>query len=431
MSKNNANRILFPIKMLTIGFILLSCKVKNITTPVTVELLLTPSLSPAVSHTKSIPTNTQQNLVDPVENRCSKIESVDQFSLDTDNILLMYGADSSTLYLSNLVNNNKKELRYGQDVVPFDIIISPDRKLVAMTMLTTTPLAETTKLLIIDADGTIQKDFVWKKEWGRIAAWLDNRHVLIVKQADLQLSIYNPETVILLDINSGQDVELQAMYPDRNQVEYVNWNLINYVYSPDLTRVLYPISKVDYGYVNYVALWDTKNEEVLATLPVELTETSLPEWSPDGSQILISGLASKPGEFSTNRRGQELFIIDANGKVTQVTQFTNYYSGTVTIQKYTWSPDGQSIAFWLQTEHMDNPQLATFNISDGHTINHCISALSFHAVSRPIWSPSGDYLVVNHPKPGTDVSETLLMNVSQNAFAQIAESVTPVGWMVP
>jgi hypothetical protein len=407
----------------------MSCNAKNIATPVTFESLSTPSPSATVFETQIIPTNTQQNLVTPVENRCVKTVPVEQFSTDVNGVLLMYSKDPYVPYLSDLSNSNKKDLRFEPGIAPFDIIISPNRKLAAMTMLTRIHPSQTTKLLIVDAMGVVKKEFAWKSEWGRITAWLDDHRILIAKQADLKLSIYNPEAVILLDIDAGEDSEIQAIYPDLNQVEYVNWNLINYIYSPDLTRVMYPTSKVDPGYVNYVALWDIENEQVLATLPVELTETSLPQWSPDGSQILISGLAAKPGENSTVWRGQELFTIDTDGKVTQLTHFTDYYPGTIAIEKYTWSPDGQNIAFWLQTEQMKQPQLVTFNVSSGKAINHCISALPFHAASKPIWSPLGDYLVIDHQESLNAVSQTLLMNIPQNAVAQIAEGITPVGWM--
>lgn len=431
MLKNNANSVLSRIANLALGFLLMSCSAKNISPPVTVQSLPTPSPSAIVSQTQSIPTNTQQSLIDPVENRCVKTVPIEKFSPDVNDVLLMYSVDPYVLYLSDPLNRNKKELRFEPGLAPYGIIISPDRKLAALTMSTIEPPWQTTKLQIVDSVGVIQKELMWKSVWGSIAAWLDNHRLLIAKQADLQLSIFNPETIILLDINTGQDVEIQATYPDLNHVEYVNWNLINYIYSPDFTRILYPTSKVDPGYVNYVALWDMENKQVLATLPVELSETSLPQWSPDGSRVLVSGLASKPGETSTAWRGQELFTIDANGKVTQLTHFTDYYPGTITIEKYTWSPDGQNIAFWFQTKQMNNPQLVTFNVSSGKAINHCISALPFHAASRPIWSPLGDYLVIDHQESINAVSQTLLMNISQNAVAQIAENVTPVGWMVP
>jgi len=428
MSINSENKLLFQIIKLALGFMLMSCNAKNIPAPLTVESLSSPLPSATVSETQIIPTNTEQSLIDPVENRCVKTVPIEQLSPDVNDVLLMYSIDPYVVYLSDVSNSNKRELRFEPGVAPYSMIISPDRKLAAMTMSTIAPPWQTTKLLIVDVVGVTQKEFVWKSEWGRIAAWLDNHRVLIARQADLQLSIYNPETVILLDINTGQDSEIQATYPDLNHVEYVHWNLINYIYSPDLTRVLYPTSKVDPGYVNYVALWDLENEQVLATLPVELTETSLPQWSPDGSKVLVAGLASKPGETSTAWRGQELFTIDADGEITQLTHFTDYYPGNIAIENYTWSPDGQNIAFWLQTEQMNKPQLV--DVSTGKAINHCISALPFHAASRPIWSPLGDYLVIDHQESANAISQFLLMSISQNAVAQIAENVTPVGWMV-
>ena len=428
---NNVNGILSLTTTLALGFLLMSCNADNIAVTVTVTSSATPLPRVTVSQTQIIPTNTRQNLINPVEIRCSESVPVEQFLQNANGILLMYGADPYVPYLSDLENSNIKEFRFGPGIAPFDIIVSPDRKSVAMTMLTTTPPAETTKLLIIDAGGITKREFVWKNGWGRIAAWLDNHRLLIAKQTDLQLSTYNPENFILLDINTGVDVEIQVTYPDLNQVEYVNWNIINYIYSPDFMRVLYPTSKVDPGYVNYVALWDIEYKQVLAMLPVVLTETSLPQWSPDGSQILVSGLAFTLGEDSTTWRGQELYTIDTNGKITQLSHFTDFYSGTVTIEKYTWAPDGQNIAFWIQTEQMDKPQLATLNINTGKVINHCISARPFHAASRPIWSPEGDYLIVGYQESLKDVSQALLIDITQNIVTKIGENVTPAGWMVP
>lgn len=426
---NNVNSFFFLITKLALGLLLLtSCSDSTTAMPVTVEESPTPSPSITVTPTPTILAKTQQGAIDPMEISCARTVPVEQFSLDVNSVLLMYSVDPYTLYLSDPLNSSKKELHFESGP---DIEISPNQELAALTMFTMEPPLQTTKLLIVDATGATKKEFVWKNEWGRIAAWLDNHRLLIAKQADLQLSIYNPKTVILLDINTGDDVEIQAAYPDLNQVGYVNWNLINYIYSPDFTRVLYPLSKVDPGYVNYVALWDMENEQVLATLPVVLTETSLPQWSPDGSKILVSGLVFALGEYSTTWRGQELYTIDVNGKITQLSHFTDYYSGAVTIEKYTWAPDGQNIAFWVQTEQMDKPQLATININTGKVINHCISARHFHAAFRLIWSPDGDYLIVDYQESLNDVSQVLLMNITQNTVTKIGENVTPVGWMVP
>ena len=429
MSTNNAKWLLSLIVNLVLCF-LLSCTTNNVATSVSTEVLATPSLGASVSQMPILPTTNKLILVYPIENRCAKTLPTEQLIPDVNDALLMLSADPYMAYLFDLVNMNKKELTFESNVTPFDIILSPNRKLAAMTMLTKVHPSQTTKLMIIDAAGAIKKEIAWKSEWGRISAWLDNHRLLIAKQADLQLSQYNPVSFILLDLNTGQDNEVQVTYPDLNQVGYVNWNLINYIFSPDFTRVLYPTSRVDPGNVNYVAFWDTEHEQVLATLPVELTETSMPQWSPDGSKVLVSGLASKSGETSTAWRGQELFTIDRNGKITQLTHFTDYYPGTTAIQEYTWSPDGRNVAFWLQTKQMDKPQLITLNVNTGKAINHCISASFIYGASRPIWSPKGDYLLIDRQESADAVSQIFLLDISQNAVAQIAESDTPVGWMV-
>jgi hypothetical protein len=333
---------------------------------------------------RPIPTNNQQVFVDPIEKHCAKTIPAEEFTSNENSVLFLFTTDPYVPYFSDPLNKTKNELHSEPGFAPYGILISPDHKLAALTISTAEPPWQTTKLQIIDSAGEVQKEFPWKKEWGRVDSWLDNHRILIAKQADLQLSNYNPTSIILLDTDTGQDAEIQSTYPGLNQVTIVNWSLINHIYSPDFSRVLYLTSKEDPGHVNYFALWDLENKQVLATLPIELGETWKPQWSPDGSQVLISGLVAKPGEISNNWRGKELFTIEKNGKINQLTHFTDYYPGTVTIADCTWSPDGQNIAFWLQTKQMDKPELVTLNINTGEIVNHCITAIQSLGVD-PVW----------------------------------------------
>jgi hypothetical protein len=383
-----------------------------------------------VLSTQPFPAITQLAFADPVEKQCAETISVEQIPSNENSVLLLYTTNPYLPYFSDPLNKNKKELPSESGFTPHGILISPNHKLAALAISTTEPSQQTTKLQIVDSAGVMQKEFSWKSEWGRVDSWLDNHRILIAKEADLQLSNFNPTSIIVLDIDTGQDVEIQSAFPDLNQVSIVNWRLINHIYSPDFTRVLYLTSKEDPGYVNYFALWDLENKQVLATLPIELGETWTPQWSPDGSQVLISGLAAKSGGKSNEWPGKELFTIDKNGKLNQLTHFTDYYPGTVTIADYSWSPDGQNIAFWLQTKQMEKPELATLNIKTGEIVNHCISALQSHAAIQPIWSPSGKYLLLETQESANSGSRALLMDVAQNVVTPIGENVSAIGWMV-
>ena len=419
MSINNVSKTISLIAVLTISVSLLGCKNENITTPLP---------STMTFQTKPVSLATQPNSEDPIKISCAEESSRDQFSLEMNTTILMYDEEHN-LSLYNLNSGEKKEFLSEPDLAPFDIIVSPNRKLAAITMLTKPQPPQASKLLLIDVAGNVIKEFVWKAEWGRIAAWVNNHQILIAKQADLQLSIYNPTNIILLDINSGEDAIIQSAYQNLNKVAILDWSLVNHTYSPDLKRVMYLTSQVGPNYNNYVALLNLENNQVLATLPIELGEVSAPQWSPDGSQILVSGLISKQEGEQSNWLGNELFTIDAVGKISQLTQFTNFYSGAITIEKYTWSPDGHNIIFWLQTDQMINPHLVTFDVSSGEIIDHCIKSLPFHAASRLIWSPLGDYILVESQGSLENISETLLINKDQNTYLKIGENVQPVGWM--
>lgn len=377
-----------------------------------------------------VPTQTQQSFAGPIENQCAESMSAEQFQLNENSVLLSYTTDPYVPYFSDPLNKNKRELYSEPGFAPYDILISPNYKLAVLTIATTTPPWKAAKIQIIDSSGSVQKEFPWKSEWGRVSYWLDSHRILIAKQSDLQLSIYNPTSIFLLDINTGQDIEVQSAYPDLNQVSIVNWGFINHRYSPNFSRVLYLTSREDPGYVNFFALLNLGNNEIIATLPIELGETWTPQWSPDGSQVLVAGLVEKPTQKSSEWRGKELFTIDTNGNISRLTHFTEYYSGTVTIQDYTWSPDGQNIAFWLQVDRAEKPELVTLNINTGEIINHCITARPFHAAIKPIWSPSGKYLLLDVQESANAPSQALLMDVTRNIVAQIGENISSIGWMV-
>lgn len=431
MSKINVNKFLslFSISFLTLT--LISCHIENSIMPINTQASSTKPPGIASAQTFAVPTSTQQRVVNPVKDQCAKKVPVEQIYSKVNGNLLLYQQDPYSLFLADLTTNDQKQIDFEKGLSSYNILVSPNLKSFAMAISTVQPPWQTKKLQIVDSAGVIQKEIAWKGNWGKLATWLDNNQIIIVPKADLELSTYNPKTVILLDINTGHEKSITVDYPDVNQTEYVNWNLINYIYSPDFTRVLYPTSKVDPGYINYVALWDMENKKVLATIPVELSETSTPQWSQDGSQVLISGLKSDPGVKSSDWRGQELFSIDAGGVITQLTHFTDYYSGTITIDDYVWSPDGEHVAFWMQTEQMATPLLFTLNTATGKVINNCIAALPAHAAFRPIWSPDGDYLLIVRQDTIDSSPQIMLMNNSENTVVETSESVTPIGWLTP
>jgi hypothetical protein len=161
------------------------------------------------------------------------------------------------------------------------------------------------------------KKFLWKEEWGKIVGWLNNNQIIIIKKADLEVRTYNPKTAITFDVNSGEEKEIDLNFPELNQVNYVNWNFINVAFSQDLTKALYPTSRVTSDYINVVALWNVSEQKTIATLSTELSDTTTPSWSPNGNQVIISGVTGD----KNNRQGQELFALDKDGDISQLTFF--------------------------------------------------------------------------------------------------------------
>jgi hypothetical protein len=269
-------------------------------------------------------------------------------------------------------------------------------------------------------------------------AWLDNEHIIFgstTEVPDSTVKTYNyltgEEANLYLDIPNP----LYWIHPTGNNILIASIN-------PEIDRVVY-FDKKDGGRIIF---WDNKSNRILSSLSYPIHESNgqdmLPAvpffdgWSPDGKKFITTSplVVSKTEEVMA----EELFQFNYNGKITQVTQFSNFYN-FVRITQPVWSPDGETIAFWLRVSNNENQtldtlnqQLVTLNIRTNEIRDLCLQfgqSKYSSATRQPIWSPDSDYLVVETRMPdGNPIVN--LVNIKENTLITLKKGFLPIGWVI-
>jgi Tol biopolymer transport system component len=151
------------------------------------------------------------------------------------------------------------------------------------------------------------------------------------------------------------------------------------------------------------------------------------QWSPDGKVLAVVAQASQPMMRSSGYQG-EFWIVDDGGQVTLQTHLADLYSG-IDIEKFSWSPTGQQIAFWLSVEDADHPansfedfHLVILDILTGRLTDHCIQ--NAYGDPAPLWSPDGQQLIVTNEQ-----HQEILVEPQKGLAVRLPEIKDVVHWM--
>lgn len=198
-----------------------------------------------------------------------------------------------------------------------------------------------------------------------------------------------------------------------------------------------------------VVLWDIESQRILARVADNFLHP--PVWSPDGSRFVLAVAVNNTA--LRDGWGTELFSISRDGQqITPITSLTTYYPYGVMWQ-YTWSPDGNRLAFWLVTDRMafgDDDytfeHLAVLDLAHQEVTDYCIpldpwgkdnqsllpepSPIWAGGDTAPIWSPNSQQLLVES-RYAQDASRLILVDISRSFAVQIADTLHPEGWMAP
>jgi hypothetical protein len=241
--------------------------------------------------------------------------------------------------------------------------VSPNRKMYAYTEDILNDQLEIINniLWVVDAQaGLLSKISFNRKDYLGQVRWLDNERVLLdtaETDDDGSLLLVNPFTYEQRIIAN----ELPMLYTYNG----VNGPLWRVEYSPDLEWVAYLNidSIIVRDIVTKQTLWQSTGGD-----------GGKPVWSPDGQQVAVISLED----------GQ-LYLVSRSGEAKPV--LPDGISKHA-LPPLSWSPDGQSIAFW------NNDSLTLYSKQNNQVVDLCVPGNKY-ARLLPVWSPDGQQIFVD------------------------------------
>jgi len=282
------------------------------------------------------------------------------------------------------------------------------------------------ELLIMTADGAIQKTLPWEQGWVSGAVWLDNQRVVInVAGLDPNESrAVKPSTLLVLNPFTGERRILKPNLPeiyDGYPLPFWGdpWRYSLSVYNQSLSRAVY-LSEGGYTYV----LWDMqKRQELLRLVSWFSGNDERPSWSPDGSKFIVSAYFGNMDSWPQPADG--LYLIDTEGNVSKLLS-TNK---DVYFYDHFWSPSGRYIALLVDKSNSveTRKRLWVLDTQSSQVVDTCIEYRSLSGDDMPVWSPDETQILLYDNTP--EGSKVILVDLMNRIAFQIAEDMEPKGWM--
>lgn len=287
---------------------------------------------------------------------------------------------------------------------------------------------------VIDANQKLIANIPDSSEQYLHVEWLNNTNILLDKRGENfprelpTLVIYNIETKIHQDYNPV----LPNFFDFPNEVRWDIYSRI--VPHPSLDYLLYPARKATSNPTEVeisVVLWDMIHQREIQKI---IAGTYFqPVWSPDGNSFILGAPPRSPRNSSvvfTNTKdtapfyyGSELLRVDLRGNVERLTYLSK--DDISNVNNFTWSPDGQRIAFGHLTGsvHPDTPGvLSILDVESEKIVDYCISGI-------PKWSADSKYILLTHTKEQF-MNEVYIIDIETAQAWLLAENATAIGWMV-
>lgn len=309
------------------------------------------------------------------------------------------------LSLLDLKNGNSSIIDTANQSV-WDVEVSPDRSILAYSWFNNTTAKW--ELVLINSAGSLQ-EVAWSSEQGfGFQNWLN----------DHQLVILHDSNYVIVD--PYQDSELS--FPPAKFPEFNLYHSDSYVsFNPRLSKAIYRNGKIN--------VFDLNLNTINTRMKDGYDRTPIVGWRPSYEQAAI--VSSIPAEQNSHGLPDEIFILEKDGQVKQLTHLYDAFRLPLTIDSLSWSPDGSKIAFWLHDKD-GNTTLMVTDYGTGNTVNYCIlnvlGASYPISISKPVWSPDGKYLMVEN-RYATDKNKVLIVDLFSHSAFPIAENASPVGWM--
>jgi len=374
---------------------------QTLSTEIKTQNILTPTITPT----------TKQSCI-----RLNAVETLSE-SIKT-GTLLLYDRQDGKVFSKDLVTEKRSDMRGAQWNM---IFASPNKKGFAylaqnegMDYQLAYFLFSTQEIRTIPLDKSIFG------EWPLLSGWVNNNLVAF------QVFGHQPTSLIIIDLVSGQRRELLPNFPDINGLDAWSWsNWGRSLYGPDLQYVVYPRLKSQEPH-RYV-LWEIQEQKEVNFIDAGHASYA-PQWAPDGKKFAVAVLNS------------DFFMMDIDGTIARLTnlqsKFPSYKSK---IRLWSWSPDSQRIAFWLDlysNEELVEERLMVFDTRSLELMDYCrygdqvqISPGTLDYAPAPIWSPDGSALLIEN-REAEDKSQLIVVDLNQHIASKIGENLYPYDWLL-
>lgn len=409
---------------MTIFFLLIGCINEE---PAQSNLGVNPTSSPIYYET-TLPTSLPQSISIPtipseakLKIACAKtINEIPKSNIFNALPVIATKEESKSVFLLVAQNEKKEILNDEGAIIPTAglenfMASSPDGKWLAYIK------SDTSKnWLVIMSDDKIEYKKITVNAEVIISRWLDNENLLLSEKNFPQSKQF------VINLFTEEKQELSITFSDLYDTSQVNnWgNII--VYSPDLTKLVYAGSPAD------IVLVDTKDLRIVNRLsPVSVT-SSVPVWSPNSESFIITYTDILNPINDSAHWKFEIYNISQDGEIVQLTNLSSYYNYP-RIPYYQWSPNGKFIAFWLESDPLNNPGVFEFSIlslDSGIVENSCLVT---NAKGRPLffWSPDSKQIIIETISKNENYSsKIILFDVVENWAVNVGENLIPVGWML-
>lgn len=289
----------------------------------------------------------------------------------------------------------------------WDVEVSPDGHTLAYSWFNSA--TSKWELVLLDSVGSLQEVAWSSAEWFAFRGWL-NDHQLVILQGS-KYFVVDPYQDSQLSFSPLDFPEFNSDHPDF----FVSFD-------PSLSKVVYRDGQID--------VLDLSSNTFIARIKDGYDRAPIISWRPSGDIAAV--VASLFPEQNLHGLPDEIFIVEKDGQVRQLTHLFDTFGLPFPINTLSWSPDGDKIAFWYPDKEV-NLNLMVTDYATGNTVNYCILNVpnaSFPvSVSAPIWSPDGKYLMVEN-RYAPDKNKVLVVDLSNNSAFPIAKNASPIGWMV-
>ncbi len=351
-----------------------------------------------------------------VYSRCLEKRNLGIKELSIKGILVTHGYGLSTpAYLIDLESGISTTITKQDDEITSDIAVSPDGSRLVYSIKKRLS-QDNRRIFITDLNGRQLLNLPVQNDW-QLEKWLDNEHLVFTRRGKDELDLWS---VIVFNPFTGRQMEYLSIYPDIDQTSILLWNPSRAFYDATFSRVIYP-SLISHDLI----LWNVKTAEAITKIPSSFLGIQ-PEWSPDGSQVLVMGwMGPRPDGVQFN---PTLISVGRNGEQSALIKLDQTHPLIAWIDFIKWSPDSSKIAIWMKFNNTDHTEshFGTYDLGLHQLIDFCLQA-NVHTGSV-VWSPDSRAIIfgADNSSGGIDV---FLVDLTRSFVTKILENMLPYGWM--